>query len=67
VEIYTQEIQKMNLKSTINLLKFIVLVLFWYCSKVLYVDMAMDMHDANGTEQLGHVAYPCEFSERHWR
>jgi len=23
------------------------------------------MHNANVTEQIGRIAYPCEFSERH--
>jgi len=40
VEIHTQEIQKLNLKSTINFFKLM--------GKVLYaaVDMATGMHDA---------------------
>jgi len=60
VEIHTQEIQKLNLKLTVNFLKLM--------EKVLYaaVDMATGMHDANATEQLDHIAYLCGFSEGHW-
>jgi len=37
--------------------------------KVLYAaaNMATGMNDANTTEQSGRIAYPCGFSEEHWR
>jgi len=51
----------LNLKSTVNLFKLM--------GKVLYAtaDIAMGMHNANATEQIGRIAYPYGFSEEHWR
>jgi len=61
VEIHTQEIQELNLKSTVNFLKLMGKVL---CAAA---NMATDMNDANTTEQSGRIAYPCGFSEGHWQ
>jgi len=56
MKIYIQEIQELNLKSTVNFLKLMV------------KNMHGCRHDyghANAIEQLGRIAYPCGFNERH--
>jgi len=48
MEIHTQEIQELNLKSTVNFLKFIRKVL---CAAA---DIATAMHEVNASEELGY-------------
>jgi len=61
VKIHTQEIQELNLKSTVNFLKLMEKVI---CAAA---DMVTSMRDANATEQLDRIAYLCGLREGHWR